>query len=263
MGRPNYRVVLSFDSERKVYIARVPELPHCTGEGSTRSEAILKVEEELDALLANMAERGTRPPVAIDERELAGELAVRVSKGLQRELHWQAQMEGVEVGQLISEMLSSGLEQRRQASRRPAQRGPNDIGPGQGPERPRSFNRDDRDDRGGPRRGPGPGQSGRLLEDRAHFIEYVRNLENEGRGGGHGHGGHGHGGHSHGGHGHGGHGHGGPGRPGEGRGFGPGRRGDRPHRDDRDNRRRGPEGGERQGGEAATGQAPLPRDPDT
>lgn len=256
MGRPNYRVVLSFDSERKVYIARVPELPHCTGEGSTRSEAILKVEEELDALLANMAERGTRPPVAIDERELGGELAVRVSKGLQRELHWQAQMEGVEVGQLISEMLSGGLEQRRQASRRPAQRGPNDLGPGQGNDRPRSFNRDDRDDRGGPRRGPGQGQGGRLLDDRAHFIEYVRNLENEGRGG-------------HGGHGHGGHGHGGHGRSGEGRGFGPGRRGDRPNRDDRDNRdnrdnrRRGPEGGERQGGEAATGQPTPPRDPDT
>jgi predicted RNase H-like HicB family nuclease len=228
MGRPNYRVVLSYDSERKVFIARVPELPHCTGEGSTRSEAILKVEEELDALLANMAERGTRPPPAVDERELTGELVARVSKGLQRELLWQAQIEGVEVGQLISELLAGGLEHRRQSTRRPPQRGPHEAqGPGHEP-RPRHGDRFNErspgmpgmpgmDDRGGRRGGRFP----EILEDRAHFIEYVRNLEGEGRGGpGRGHGdrghddrgygergrgeGRGYGGHSHGGHGHGG-----------------------------------------------------------
>lgn len=256
MGRPNYRVVLSYDSERKVFIARVPELPHCTGEGSTRSEAILKVEEELDALLANMAERGTRPPLAVDERELTGELTARVSKGLQRELLWQAQIEGVEVGQLISELLSGGLEHRRQSTRRPPQRGPHEAhGPGPGyDQRPRHSDRfsgppDDRGDRGGRRGGRFP----EILEDRAHFIEYVRNLEGEGRGGegrgygdrgrgeGRGHGGPGHGGHSHGGHG--GPGHGGPGG---------GRRFDR-------DRRRGPEGQGRHGGpggERAAGEAP-------
>ncbi|MFO0574136.1 MAG: type II toxin-antitoxin system HicB family antitoxin [Polyangia bacterium] len=233
MGRPNYRVVLSYDSERKVFIARVPELPHCTAEGSTRSEAILKVEEELDALLANMAERGTRPPAAVDERELTGELTARVSKGLQRELLWQAQLEGVEVGQLISELVSGGLEHRRQSIRRPPQRGPHEApGPDQRPRHNDRFSgppddRGDRNDRGGRRGGRFP----EILEDRAHFIEYVRNLEGEGRG----YGDRGRGeGRGPGGPGRGGPGYGGPSGPGPG-GPGGGRRFDR-------DRRRGPEG---------------------
>ena len=32
MSTPSYRVTLSFDNERKVFIARAPELAHCHGE---------------------------------------------------------------------------------------------------------------------------------------------------------------------------------------------------------------------------------------
>lgn len=184
MSRPNYRAVLSFDSERKVFVARVPELSHCTGEGATRAEALTRMEEELDALLANMAEKGSRPPQALDEAEFSGELQAKVSRLLHRDLTWQAQLEGVELGPLVAEILAAGLEHRRQQSRprRPAanegqgQGQGNSHGPSSDSQRPRN-NFDDR------RRGPNTAARFHdLLEDRASFVEYVRGLESDGRG---------------------------------------------------------------------------------
>src|SRR4051812_7699660 len=132
MSRPNYRVVLSYDSERKVFTARIPELPHCSAEGATRGEAITRVEEELDAMLHSLAERGSRLPRALDDADadsdakLTGELKVKVSVGLQRELTWQAHNEGIDVIQFAAELLSAGLEQRRAGGRGPRRQGGND-----------------------------------------------------------------------------------------------------------------------------------------
>ncbi len=198
MSKPNYRVVISFDGERKTYTARVPELAHCTAEGATRAEAMSQLEQELEAILAGLASQGKLPPPAIDDVGGSGELTVKVSKGLHRELLWQAASEGVEVGQLAGEMLSSALEHRRSARPRRPQDGQHSDNRGQhsdnrgqygdnrgqygdnrgqyGDNRGRSYD-------GGARRG-GPQQGGRspaLLDDRAHFIEYVRNLEGDAR----------------------------------------------------------------------------------
>jgi predicted RNase H-like HicB family nuclease len=174
MSRPNYRVVLSFDGERKVFTARIPELPHCTGEGATRGEAIARIEEDLDAQLASFAERGTRPPSALDDAQFTGELKVKVSVGLQRELTWQSHNEGVDVNQLAAELLSSGLEQRRAAGRGPRQRGGNDnIGNSISHDAPRGRDFADRNRGGGPRFHD-------MLEDRAAFVDYVRKLESDG-----------------------------------------------------------------------------------
>ncbi len=203
MSRPNYRVHLSFDGERKVFVARVPELPACQGEGASRAEALVNMERELDALLANLAERGARPPVAVDEDALSGELSVSLSKTLHRELVFAAKAEGVEVNQLVVELLASGLEHRqRRAGRRP----PSQDSQGEGGPRYRGRD-DDRQPSSDGGRFPGrPYDDGvrrserhnaarlhGLLEDRASFMEYVRGVEAEGRMGA-GRGGHGPGG---------------------------------------------------------------------
>jgi hypothetical protein len=116
-----------------------------------------------------------------------------VSRSLQRDLAFQAHIEGVELGQLMAEILAGGL-QHRQHSARPVRRNPGNDSPGN--EAPRRF---DRQDRGAPdRRGEsaGPWRSDRnnaarvqgLLEDRAGFMEYVRGLEQDGGHGNHAHG---------------------------------------------------------------------------
>ena len=175
MSRPNYRVVLSFDGERKVFTARIPELPHCTGEGATRGEAIARIEEDLDAQLQSFAERGNRPPSALDDAQFSGELKVKISVGLQRELTWQSHTEGVDVNQLAAELLSAGLEQRRAAGRGPRQRSGNDnIGNSISHDAPRGRDFSDRN------RGGGGPRFHDMLEDRAAFVDYVRKLESDG-----------------------------------------------------------------------------------
>jgi predicted RNase H-like HicB family nuclease len=180
MSRPNYRVVLSFDSERKVFTARIPELPHCTAEGATRGEAITRVEEELDALVHNLTERGSRLPRALDDADadsdakLSGELKVKVSVGLQRELTWQAHNEGVDLSQLAAELLAAGLEHRRQGGRGPRRHGGNDNIGNEAPRGRTDFAERDR------QRGANAARFHDMLEDRAAFVDYVRKLESDG-----------------------------------------------------------------------------------
>src|SRR5262249_52694471 len=178
---PNYRVLVTYDPERNVFLARPPELEHCSAEGATRTEALVKLEEEIEAQLRNMREQGGRPPAPVDEdADLSGALNVTVSRTLHRDLAWQARNEGVEVGVLVGEMLAAGLEARRQRRRPPAQpepRAPATVSDEQPPRR--DDRRDDR--RGGP--GGQRGQGGRyhaIMEDRATFLEYVRGLESGG-----------------------------------------------------------------------------------
>jgi predicted RNase H-like HicB family nuclease len=174
MSKPNYRVTLSFDGERKLFVARAPELEHCFAEGATRAEAIAKLEEEIDAQLANMLSHGSAPPRSVDEEIFSGEISARISKSLHRELAYMARSEGLDVDQVVSEILAAGIEQRRSArvgGRRATEdgnRAPGNHYEGGGRGR---FN--------GNARG-----NTQLLDDRANFIEYVRNLENGGVGGG-------------------------------------------------------------------------------
>jgi len=211
MSKPNYRVTLSFDGERKLFVARAPELEHCFAEGATRAEAIAKLEEEIDAQLANMLSHGSAPPRSVDEETFSGEISARISKTLHRDLAYMARSEGLELDQVVSEILAAGVEQRRGARggvRRGAEDGNRASGNHyDGGGRGRGFN-------GNARTNP------QMLDDRATFIEYVRGLEHgggngqgnfNGRGGNHG-GGYGGGGRNnnrHGGGGRGGRGHGG------------------------------------------------------
>jgi len=204
MSKPNYRAILSFDSERKVFMARAPELEHCSGEGATRAEAVAKLEEEIDAQLANILSHGSTPPRAVDEETFSGEISAKVSKLLHRDLMYQARSEGIDLDHLVGELLAAAMESRKQHrglrsgnSRAPQEHQPHD-------------NVGNRFEGGGRNRGfGGRNNNAHLLDDRANFIEYVRGLEQQG-GAPTRHGGHG------------GHGGGGPGGPG---GGGRGRRG--------------------------------------
>jgi predicted HicB family RNase H-like nuclease len=200
MGKPNYRVLVSFDRERNVFHARTPELEHLSGEGATRAESMTRLEEEIDAQLANMLAAGTPPPRALDDVEYSGEVQAKISRGLHRDLAHLARAEGVELGQIVSELLSAALTQRQGGGRgarpgRAAAEPSDDIGnraDGNRQENHRDGNRSDGNRRPFGRGGMPAG----ALDDRANFIEYVRGLDHNGpRGnGGGGPGGNGHGG---------------------------------------------------------------------
>ncbi len=189
MSKPNYRVNLTFDGERKIFLASCPELEHCSAEGASRAEATGKLEEEIDAQLANMLSHGTQPPKSVDEEVFSGQITAKVSKELHREMVFQSRSEGIEIDQLLGELLAAAMEGRkstprgqRSGNRQPQEHVPHDsIGN-------RHDGRGDRPpQRGGFQRGHNP----QLLDDRANFIEYVRGLEQSGGHPGHNRGGHG------------------------------------------------------------------------
>ena len=178
MSIPNYRVVLRFDADRKVFEARAPELEHCHGEGPNRADAVARLEEEIRAQVDNMQAHGSKPPAPVDEVQPSGELRVKLSHSLHRELLWLARQEGVEVEHLLGELVSAGIEGRRGSRSRPAGR----------PAGAEGGNHDNightmagGGNRGG--RGFGNRYNAGALDDRASFIEYVRNLEQGQQGG--------------------------------------------------------------------------------
>jgi predicted HicB family RNase H-like nuclease len=173
MSGARYRCMVQFDAEKQVYRARAPELEHCQAEGATRAEALARLEEEMDAQVSNMREHGAQPPVAVDDETFSGELQAQVSRSLHRELVYQARGDGIELGQLVGELLASALEARR------APRG--------GPRRPAPVETE-ADPNGRPprdrlRQGFGTRYHG-IMDDRANFIEYVRGLDQGGGQGG-------------------------------------------------------------------------------
>lgn len=171
-----YRVVLGYDSESEEFVARVPELgEQVQARAQTRAAALQQVEQQMEDAIRMAAEKNGKLPEPIDAREFSGQLEVAVSAGLHRELAFQATLEGVELPRLCQEILASGLTWRQQRTR------PVEAPSPQGKSRGRS---------GRGRRG---GRGGRdyfnIMDDKASFLEYVRNLEpGRGRGGGGGYG---------------------------------------------------------------------------
>jgi hypothetical protein len=196
MGKPNYRVVISYDRDRSVHCARAPELEHLSGEGPSRAAAIAALEVEIDAQLANMLSHGTTPPLAVDETEYSGEIQAKVSRTLHRDLCLLARSDGLPLDQVVGELLAAAITARQGArggtrSRAPQHEPQDDIG-----------NRIDGNRGDGNRRGMSRGQfNNQIMDDRANFIEYVRGLEQGQPGNGRAHGGHGGGHGGYGGHG--------------------------------------------------------------
>ncbi len=176
----SYRILVQYDAGRRVYLARVPEIDGCVGEGATRAEAIAKAEEELTATVENMRAAGGQPPAALDDEpaqpgEEEAALTVPLSRSLLRELRFQAKLDQVEVRQLAAEILAAGLEYRRTRGRRPSPGPQQPRGDQQpGPPRDRPF-----DARRGSSTDP---RYHSIMEDRGSFMEYVRGLEQGQRG---------------------------------------------------------------------------------
>jgi predicted RNase H-like HicB family nuclease len=159
----HYRMIVSYLGSKQVYVAQAPELPSCQAEGTTRSEAMAKLEVEMAAQVENMQTKGVEIPSPVEDLEFDGNLTLKVSPALHRDLAFMAKADAVEMDVLLTEMLAREVSQHW-------------GGAGRG--RPR-------DGRSRPQEGQGS-RYHNIMENRADFIEYVRSLDT---GGGHGRGG--------------------------------------------------------------------------
>ncbi len=152
-----YRVVVSAKGDG-TFVATVPELPDCRAEGASRAEALEAVARVLEEKLQALAEEGVAPPLPLDSQQFTGRIEVEVTPELHRELEWQARLEGTSVDKIVAELLAAGLQRRAIGL----------AGPGK------------REGRGRGRRHMSKAEYLSIMEDRASFIEYVRNLEQGG-----------------------------------------------------------------------------------
>ena len=172
----NYRFVISYSPEREVYVARAPELDQCEAEAPTRAEALTKLEEEMKSQLKEIQAQEMDPPLPVTDQELDGELSLKISPALHQELVFLARQEKVELPVLLTELLSRAVGHRWSGGR------------GRGHKRDQSNRRD----QGNRRNREGQGQRyHNIMENRADFIEYVRQQESGGGGRGRGGGGRG------------------------------------------------------------------------
>jgi predicted RNase H-like HicB family nuclease len=166
-----YRILVKYDGEKEQFIASVPELGDLKAVGKTRAEALEGAEAEVENAFRQAAEEGKEMPPPLDGTEFSGELTVKVSPSLHRELVYLAKTDGIEIDQLLGEIVSAGCAIRSAIK-----------------SRPQATEHKGRDSRGrdGRRDGRRPGRGNRyfnIMDDKASFMEYVRGLETGGGGG--------------------------------------------------------------------------------
>ena len=168
----SYRVLIRYDDDDDTFTAYVPEL-ELAATADTRAEAVTLVEDAIEARVHKAAEGDEMPP-PVDAQTYEGELTLRLSQSLRRDLEYHANRSEMSVEKLANEVLARGigfLDGKVGARMR-------------APEQ-----EDDRGNRSGRPQGRGRGRNRREgyrpdMDDSANWMEYVRNLEKGGGGGG-------------------------------------------------------------------------------
>jgi hypothetical protein len=191
-----YRVIIRFEPGNESFTAQVPELGISETKKS-RAEAVAAAEQAIDSAFQTAA-AGEALPAPIDSAPVPAEISVKVSDSLYRELLFVARRDGMSVEALATELLARAAGRLEPGARPPRRREPEpraEAAPApDGDEQPRMEerasdrprgDRGDRGDRGGDRgdrRGPRREREGYRpeLDDKANFLEYLRNLEKGG-----------------------------------------------------------------------------------
>ena len=163
-----FRLGVYYDVEKRRYGVRCDELGDLEVSGATRAEALSEGEAMLESKIAAFAVKGETLPKPFDfERpvDYSGHLELEISRSLHRDLAVAARRERLAVEKLCVEMLARGVEARNRGFRsdRPAD------------DRPARDRRDNDPDRG--KRGMSRDRYQHVMEDKAAFIEYVRNMD--------------------------------------------------------------------------------------
>ncbi len=103
------------DGEGPYWVARVAELPHCLIHADTPEEAIREIEEvKLDWIKSNL-ERGLPIPEP-RPREYSGQIRLRISPSLHKQLTYRAETEGMSLNQYMATTLATSVGMTKEPS---------------------------------------------------------------------------------------------------------------------------------------------------
>lgn len=106
----NYRMVLYYDQEEKVYFVEFPELTGCMAEGLTPEKAVKNALKVKDEWIKAALEAGWDIPKPVAQTEVSGRTTLRLPKHMHQKLLATAQSEGVSLNQLVLTYIAAGLE---------------------------------------------------------------------------------------------------------------------------------------------------------
>ncbi len=196
-----YRILVSYQPEDSVFLARAPELDIAV-EADTRGEAVQKAEEAIEALVEQTAVEGEPLPGPVDLAAEGGELNIKLSPLVYRDLLNAAKGSGMNADELAEQLLVRAIGELVGGAKRPRkpkkvvegeakegqekaegeekaegdQKNTRNKGRGRGKGR-RDTNENNRGGRGRRREGYRPD-----MDDQANFLAYVREQEKGGRG---------------------------------------------------------------------------------
>ncbi len=95
------------------YLAEVPDLPGCTGDGETEEAAIRDARAAAREWMAEAKRLGRAVPLPGAAGDYSGKWLQRVPRSLHRRLTERAKREGVSLNTLATALLAEGIAQKR------------------------------------------------------------------------------------------------------------------------------------------------------
>ena len=105
-----YQIVIT-PSPEGGYAAKIPDLPGCITQGETRLEVLEMIEDAKRCWLTAELEDDEDIPEPPDPYKLDGQLRVRIPRSLHRKLSKCATLDGVSINQMVTYLISSGLNE--------------------------------------------------------------------------------------------------------------------------------------------------------
>ena len=96
-----YRIQITWDEEDQIFIARVPELEGVATHGKSRLEAAKHAEEAINLHLKTLAAMNKPFPQSIAEKNLSGNMSLRMGK----DVHETAAIHAAKLGKSINEYI--------------------------------------------------------------------------------------------------------------------------------------------------------------
>ena len=106
-----YQIVIT-PSPEGGYAAKIPDLPGCITQGETRLEVLEMIEDAKRCWLTEELEDDEDIPEPPDPYKLDGQLRVRIPRSLHRKLSKCAALDGVSINQMVTYLISSGLNEQ-------------------------------------------------------------------------------------------------------------------------------------------------------
>ncbi|MGO5593426.1 toxin-antitoxin system HicB family antitoxin [Acidaminococcus sp. HCP3S3_G9_1] len=97
------------EPEENGYLAYIPLLKGCEGQGPTEAEALKALEMKKKEWLEERLEKNEEIPEPLTLEQFSGRFALRMPKSLHRKISLLAKEEGVSLNQMIVYLISCGI----------------------------------------------------------------------------------------------------------------------------------------------------------